>query len=86
MASEANEIRVTVFTHDGRPAYEGAVTDINPGGRLEVRNDETGEYVAVPISSVAPTGATFECDCESCLEVWGSSGLAEERTSAMRTR
>jgi hypothetical protein len=47
--------RVIVLTYDGRPAYAGETTaDVVTVGRVAVRNDETEETVAVPVSIVRP--------------------------------
>src|SRR5688500_3957610 len=72
----AEPIRVTVFTHDGRPAYVGAGVDLDPCDRAVVENPDTGERVSVAYSSLAPEGAELECDCDSCLALWKASGLA----------
>lgn len=71
-----SEIRVTVFTFDGRPAYVGTVPSGRPvEGRYPVTNEETGETVNVPVGAVAPEGAHDSCDCYSCGALWEASGL-----------
>lgn len=72
------EARVTVFTHDGRPAYVGTTrTPLPTSGRAPVFNPETEETIDVPVSALAPEGATFDCDCDRCLKIWFDTGLAE---------
>lgn len=74
MSEQATE-RVTVFTRDGRPVYNGVARLPQEKGGYEVTNDETGETVRVPAAFIGPEGSHDDCDCPGCMALWDGSKL-----------